>query len=85
MKKLYSFRAEVRLLEALRDAADREGTTVSNLMHRILSKALGIREEENNYRSTLNQDLKRLKDSLKEELREELRREIIDSSEELNT
>lgn len=41
-KKLYSFRAEPQLLEALREKAETEGVTVSELIHRLLYESMDM-------------------------------------------
>jgi hypothetical protein len=71
MKKLYSFRIDLKLLEALRNKADEEGTTVSELMHRLLSEALGIADEK-----VSPQELKSLLEKLKDEVKAELKNEM---------
>ena len=40
MKKLYSFRADTRLLDALREESDIRGVTVTDLMHEFLYDGL---------------------------------------------
>lgn len=80
MKKLYSLRMESKLLEALRDKADKEDTTVSELIHRLLSDALGINTDENEKQAVSYQDIKSLMDKLKDEVKAELRNEIISSA-----
>lgn len=40
MKKLYSFRADTDLLEALREESDAKGITVTDLMHEFLYDGL---------------------------------------------
>lgn len=75
-KKLYSFRADTALLNALRTRADEEQTTVSELMHRLLSEALGIENEKNQSPPINYQELEPLIEKLKNELKTELLQEI---------
>lgn len=74
-KKLYSFRADANLLNALKARAAKEETTVSELMHRLLFEALEIDVNQEEKQSVSYQDLKRLMEEFKEEVKEELRRE----------
>jgi len=75
MKKLYSFRAEASLLEALRERADKEETTVSELIHRLLSEALGINNKAHKP-PVSHQDFQSLMTKLKEEVKAEVIKEM---------
>lgn len=76
-KKLYSFRADINLLSELRARAASEETTVSELMHRLLSEALELNTNNNEEekQSVSYQELKLLMKDFKEEVKEELRQE----------
>lgn len=78
-KKLYSLRIEPKLLEALRRRADLEGITVSELMHRLLSEALDLREEVSDKQTINSQDLASWMSKVKDEIKEELKNEMLAS------
>lgn len=75
-KKLYSLRIDIELLEALRTKADREEITVSELIHNLLSEALGIGHNEADKKAVNNQNLATLIEELKSEIKSELRAEM---------
>ena len=77
-KKLYSFRADPELLTALRKRADSLGTTVSDVIHSLLSEALQIEEERepSRYSSVRHESIKPLMEQIKREIKEELRKEL---------
>lgn len=77
-KKLYSFRAAPELLSALREEADQQGTTVSDVIHTILSEALNLpKDSEQNQSEALRSDATRtLIEEIKEEVSAQIRQEI---------
>ena len=77
-KKLYSFRADPELLTALRIRADALGTTVSDVIHSLLSEALQIEQESTSsqYSSIRHESIKPLMEQIKREIKEELRQEM---------
>lgn len=82
-KKMFSFRAEPKLLKALRERADAQGTNVSDVIITILSEALKVELDrtkthtqsvDHEPRKPLMEEMKReMKREIKEELKEELK------------
>ena len=77
-KKLYSFRATPELLKALRERADAQNTTVSDVIHTILSEGLGLPLNHTQPQSVdlRSNSMKLLMEQLKREITEELREEL---------
>lgn len=78
-KKAISFRAELKLVAAIRKRADEERTTMSAIITTILLEAFQLNSEYDPIRtqsiivSTEDSLMERLKREIKEELREELK------------
>lgn len=77
-KKLYSFRADIKLLDALREKADKQSTTVSDVIHTILSRALDLPVESDHSRTvdTNNVDTEALIEEIKKEVTAQIKREV---------
>ena len=77
-KKLYSFRAAPELLVALREKADEQGTTVSDVIHTILSEALEIPldSESSCSVSPRRDSMKGLMEQLRQEITDDIRKEL---------
>lgn len=77
MKKLYSFRADVSLLEALREESDARDITVTDLMHEFLYDGLkrsgkeiqpSIIDSKINIEDNLNSQIEKLNRNLEQQL-----------------
>ncbi|MEL7356379.1 MAG: hypothetical protein AAFN40_07435 [Cyanobacteria bacterium J06560_6] len=77
-KKLYSFRAEPELLSALRAKADKQGTTVSDVITTVLSEAMNLPKstEQRQYLGISNGATKTLIEEIKREVTAQIRKEI---------
>ncbi|NEQ99115.1 MAG: hypothetical protein F6K30_20750 [Cyanothece sp. SIO2G6] len=78
-KKLYSFRADIDLLDSLREEADERRVTVTELMHELLYQGLkSLKKDAPTLGDNDTHIVQRIKEQVKDEIMAEIRKEMLE-------